>query len=84
MFRPVMKIGKNGAWHKTKAPAILGYTDNKELYAVFPLTVDFDNLENEIEIAFTFPYTYNQMVVDIENMNKYNEWIDELYFHTED
>jgi murein tripeptide amidase MpaA len=31
-----MKIGKNGAWHKPKARAILGYTENKELYAIFP------------------------------------------------
>ena len=82
-FRPVIKIGANGKWTKIKERALQDYTDNKELYAIFPITIDFDNNENYLEIAFSFPYPYSEMMDDIENMNFHNESIEPLYFHRE-
>lgn len=82
-FRPCIKIGDNGKWVKIKERAVLDYTDSKELYAIFSLTIDFDNKENYFEIAFSFPYSYTQMMNDIENMNFVNESTEALYFHRE-
>ena len=83
MFRPCIKIGEDGNWYKIKERSVLDYTENKELYAIFPLTIDFDNTEKYVEIAFTFPYTHVQMMKDIEQLNLYHESTEPLYFHRE-
>ena len=83
IFWPVIKIGKSGRWHKVKEKVILEKNYNNELYSVFPIKIDFNNNETFLEIAFCFPYSHEEMMIDIENMNLYNEWIDPLFFHSE-
>lgn len=70
MFRPCIRIGTEGRWRKIKERALLDINDNKELYAMFPIVVDFDNTKHFIEIAFCFPYTYSQMLGDIMKIER--------------
>lgn len=83
VYRPVIKIGENGNWHKIKERAVLDTTDNKELFAMFPITFDFDNNENFLEIAFCFPYKHEEMMKDISVMSLAYENHDQIFFHHE-
>jgi hypothetical protein len=70
MFRPCVRIGNEGRWRKIKERALLDINDNKELYAMFPIVVDFDNTKHFLEIAFCFPYSYSQMTADIMKIER--------------
>ena len=70
MFRPCIRIGNEGRWRKIKERALLDINDNKELYGMFPIIIDFDNTKHFLEIAFCFPYTYTQMMADIVKIER--------------
>ena len=65
----MIKIGDN-RWVKIKERAVLDLTDNRELYAMFPINIDFDNSKIPLEIAFCFPYKHEEMLDDIAEMEK--------------
>ena len=83
IYRPCIKIGSEGKWYKIKERAILDVTDQNSVYAMFPITIDFDNKETFIEIAFCFPYTYEELMRDVEDMNLKYEQDKDIYFHRE-
>lgn len=83
MYRPVIKIGEQGKWHKIKERPVQDINENKELFAMFPITIDFDNNKKFIEIAFCFPYKYEEMMNDVSNFEKQFESHDQIYFHKE-
>ena len=83
VYRPVIKIGEKGTWKKIKERPIQDLTDNKELYAMFPINIDFDNNKIPLEIAFCFPYKHSEMLEDIQSMQEILKNDKKIYFHKE-
>lgn len=51
MYRPCIKVGSQ-AWKKIPERPILDITENRELYCIFPINVDFDNEVNGLGNIF--------------------------------
>lgn len=83
IYRPVIKIGENGKWNKTKEVAALDLQDNKEQTAMFPINIDFDNNEHFLEIAFCFPYSHKEMLKDIADIKSSYDNNSSIFFHHE-
>jgi hypothetical protein len=50
---------------------------------MFPITIDFDNSETFLEIAFCFPYKHSEMLADIQQMESDFGNDDTIYFYRE-
>lgn len=76
-MHPVMRVGPNGKWERTKEKPTFHLTDENFILSFCHRT--YDNLEEETFYAFTFPFTYTEHLNALETYErKYGKDYDEL------
>jgi len=76
-MHPVMRVGLNGKWERTKEKPTFHLTDENFILSICHRTND--NLEEDTFYAFTFPFTYTEHINALDAYErKYGKDIEEL------